>query len=249
MLPVAFVDESIRRVGVSSNPVRVAYHRGVALSPLGFSLTLLMGLSIESSLSFLGVGVPTPIPSLGGMMASGSVYIGITPWPTLFPFGIVLVGVVAFWSIAIPVGRGLVPFRQASPAETLLEEAGRPARFWTRLSASLITFIAIFAVLLIAMGLEALLDAIGLPTAFTEVVFVIALVTAFDGTSMASPGKRLLGLQIVRPAGSRAGLARKACRWIVTAATFFVDPFMIAFRFDKRELHDLICDTVVVHRR
>ena len=138
---------------------------------------------------------------------------------------------------------------QAGPAESLLEEADRPAGFWIRLLASLITFIATLAVLLIAIWLVALLVAMGLPTAFTEVVFVITLVTAFAGISVESLGERLLGLQIVRPDGSSARLTRNACRWIVTVATFFVDPFMIAFRLYKRGPHDLVCDTAVVHGR
>ena len=249
MLPMALVCGSVRRDSTSSNPVRLAFRRGTELSPIAFGLAMLMGLIFESSVSFIGVGVPPPSPSLGEMIAAGRAHVGSAPWLTLLPLGIVLVGAVAFWAIAIPVGRCLAPASQDSPAETPLEKAGRPAGFWIRLAASMITFIATMAVLLIAMGLVALLVAMGLPTALTEGALVIALLTAVAATSVASPGKRVLGLLIVRPDGSGARAPRKTCRWIVTAVTAFVDPFMIAFRKDKRGLHDLICDTVVVHRQ
>ena len=166
----------------------------------------------------------------------------IAPWPTLLPLGIVLVGVVSFWSIAIPVGRGLVPASQASPAETPLDEAGRPAGFWIRLAAFLIDFAAVI-VLYVIYAVTALRSEL------VGTILGIAFLTAFIGILVASPGKRALDLQIVKPDGSRVGLLRKSCRWIVTAVTIIVDPFMIAFRKDKRGLHDLICDTVVLHRR
>ena len=64
-----------------------------------------------------------------------------------------------------------------------------------------------------------------------------------------SLGKRALGLHILRPDGSSAGLGRKFCRSLastVSALTFGIGFLMIAFRRDRRGLHDLICDTVVV---
>ena len=109
--PMALVYGSVRRDSMSSNPVRLAIRRGIALFPLGFSLALLMGLCIESSVSFLGMGVPPPSPSLGGLMNQGMVHYAEAPWILVLPLGIVLVSVAAFWAIVIPVGRGLVPIR------------------------------------------------------------------------------------------------------------------------------------------
>ena len=109
--PMALVYGSIRRDSTSSNPVRLAIRRGIALFPLGFGLALLMGLCIESSVSFLGVGVPPPSPSLGGLVNQGMVHYAEAPWILVLPLGVVLVSVAAFWAIAIPVGRGLVPIR------------------------------------------------------------------------------------------------------------------------------------------
>lgn len=49
--------------------------------------TLQVGLIIvtEASLSFLGAGVPPPIPSWGGMIASGRALIGSAWWLSVFP--------------------------------------------------------------------------------------------------------------------------------------------------------------------
>jgi len=39
----------------------------------------------ESGLSFLGLGVPPPYPTLGGMISSGRDYLFSAPWITIFP--------------------------------------------------------------------------------------------------------------------------------------------------------------------
>ena len=109
--PTALVYGSVRRDSTSSNPVQLAVRRGIALCPLGFSLALLMGLCIESSVSFLGVGVPPPSPSLGGLVNQGMVHYAEAPWAPVLPLGVVLVSVAAFWALVIPVGRGLVSIR------------------------------------------------------------------------------------------------------------------------------------------
>lgn len=41
----------------------------------------------EAGLSFLGLGVPPPTPSLGGMVSQGGDYIRVAPWMSLFPGG------------------------------------------------------------------------------------------------------------------------------------------------------------------
>ena len=43
----------------------------------------------ESALSFLGLGIPPPYPSLGGMLQEGRLYMEVAPWITIFP-GIIL---------------------------------------------------------------------------------------------------------------------------------------------------------------
>ena len=64
-------------------------------------------------------------------------------------------------------------------------------------------------------------------------------------------GKKALGLQTLRPNGSRIGIGRAFARSLAywCSVSFLMLPFlMIIFRRDKRSLHDLICDTVVVRR-
>ena len=65
-------------------------------------------------------------------------------------------------------------------------------------------------------------------------------------------GKRIFALYVVRTDGSKIGfwlaLARSLC-YIVSELLLLVGFLLIALREDKRGLHDLICDTMVVRRR
>ena len=64
-------------------------------------------------------------------------------------------------------------------------------------------------------------------------------------------GKKLFGLYVVRSDGSKIGFGRALARYFASYVSFFtlgVGFIMIAFRSDKRGLHDLICDTVVIQR-
>ena len=119
LLPMALVDGSVRGDRASSGPVRLAVRRGIALSPIGFSLALLMGLFIEFSISFLGIGVPPPTPSLGGMIAEARADFTFAMWTWVFPLGIVLVAVWAFSAIAIPVA-GSYPRQPEQPCRPML---------------------------------------------------------------------------------------------------------------------------------
>ena len=57
------------------------------LSPIIVQVTLAVGNNIiaASSLSFLGVGIPVPIPEWGAMLSDGRTYIRSAPWMCIFP--------------------------------------------------------------------------------------------------------------------------------------------------------------------
>jgi peptide/nickel transport system permease protein len=59
---------------------------------LAFATTVL----IESSLSFLGVGVPPPTPSWGNMIAEGQSRYRIAPWMIIVPTGAILITTLGF---------------------------------------------------------------------------------------------------------------------------------------------------------
>ena len=63
-------------------------------------------------------------------------------------------------------------------------------------------------------------------------------------------GKRALGLYVVRSNGARCGFWRALARQLaqILSTITLIGYLMVAFREDKRALHDLIADTVVVHR-
>ena len=60
--------------------------------------TLWLGTAIrvEASLSFLGMGVAPPTPTLGGMIRDGVDYLGCAPWVSIFPGLCILIIVLAF---------------------------------------------------------------------------------------------------------------------------------------------------------
>lgn len=53
----------------------------IVLATAFFALAILT----ESALSFLGLGVPPPYPSLGGMLADSRSYFSVAPWLAVFP--------------------------------------------------------------------------------------------------------------------------------------------------------------------
>lgn len=86
-------------------------------------------------------------------------------------------------------------------------------------------------------------------------VYETALITLYAATV----GKRLFGMYVVRTDGSRVGWGRALARHllkvllanfaiITLGLVFLAIVMMIALRQDKRGLHDLICDTVVLRR-
>ena len=58
-----------------------------SLGPVIAYATGFMGTALvaEAALSFLGLGVPPPDPSWGGMLADGRSFLEVAPWLTLVP--------------------------------------------------------------------------------------------------------------------------------------------------------------------
>jgi len=168
-----------------------------------------------------------------------------------------------------PVHPGtLYPTAANRPAAFAL---GTPGGFWIRLLPFIIDR------LIIPLPLILLWMLLGLPTpdfsTFEEsfnpppafrslqitIPFLVLLYdTAFIALYGATPGKRLFGMYVVRADGSRIGWGRALVRHLLTTLTlnFAVITvglgalifLVVAFHPDKRGLHDLICDTVVVRR-
>ena len=84
---------------------------------------------------------------------------------------------------------------------------------------------------------------------FLTMAYDTALITYFATTV----GKRAFGLYVVRTDGSRVGFARALARHVLTSLsanlTLGFIFLVVLFREDRRGVHDLICDTVVIRRR
>ena len=147
----------------------------------------------------------------------------------------------------------------------------RPAGFWIRLFATIIDS-AIFTIILTPLlsliyfgSFDGYIDYyytdyfsddidstenIAFDTAelLIRALVVIALWVLWSGKT---PGKALLGIQIIKLDDSPMGWKEAIIRYIgyiLNVITLFIGFLMIAARRDKRGLHDLIAKTKVVHR-
>lgn len=246
LLPMALAYSSVQGDNAPSNPVGFALRGGIALAPAGFSLAFLMGLFVEFELSSWGAGVPRPTPSLGTMVADASLQIVTWWWMAVFPVVIGLVSAGAFFSIVFPVSRVLSSLSgSARPAALGIAPAG----FRIRLAAGCIDLAAVLVVIVLIF----VMGSIDLPiqiAAEIAAAFFIAWNMAIYSILVISPGKRAVGLRVLRLDGSPAGWGRKLCRCLVSLPTLYIiDLLMLACRKDRRALHDLAFDTIVVRRR
>lgn len=87
-------------VAVGAGPVRIALRHYlpnlVNLLIVQASLTAGTAILTESSLSFLGLGLPPPAPSWGGMLREGYLYLEISPLQSFVPGLLIFAGVLAF---------------------------------------------------------------------------------------------------------------------------------------------------------
>ncbi|MCA8969415.1 MAG: ABC transporter permease [Planctomycetes bacterium] len=87
-----------RALGYSSTRIMLRHVAPNCLAPVIVAATLGIGATIlvEASLSFLGLGVPEPVPSWGKMVADGKEYITKAWWMTVFPGFTIVAAVLAF---------------------------------------------------------------------------------------------------------------------------------------------------------
>ena len=138
---------------------------------------------------------------------------------------------------------------------------GTPAGFWIRAGAVIIDEVILGVVMMLialAMGVD--------PSAVPEYLFnsdgfnvgdvadlVVFGAYATIGWSVygTTIGKRVFKLYVVRPDGARLSPGRALVRYLLTLLSGLllgVGYLTVAFRTDKRALHDLIADTYVVRR-
>ncbi len=85
----------------------------------------------------------------------------------------------------------------------------------------------------------------------SHILFLLAFSLLYNpipvGRFAATPGKRALKLRVVRSNGSRVGYRRALVRELAKFGPLLtVNAVVMAFRSDRRGLHDLLADTVVV---
>lgn len=136
---------------------------------------------------------------------------------------------------------------------------GRPGGFWVRFLAYFIDAIiltVLFVVLWPIISGESISEYWSASEELTGGdLFSLALNLVYYTGTVAiwatTIGKRPFGLYVVRTDGSKVGVGRALARYLAyipSALILGVGFFMIALRQDKRGLHDLICDTVVIRR-
>lgn len=82
---------------LGTSPARIVWRHVLpnAAAPIIVSAALGIGhvMLLEASLSFVGIGVPSPQPSWGNMIADGAPVLATAPWTSTFP-GLAIAGVV-----------------------------------------------------------------------------------------------------------------------------------------------------------
>jgi ABC-type dipeptide/oligopeptide/nickel transport system permease subunit len=90
--------EAARALGASNLRIIVKHILPNTVAPIIVMATLEIpkAIIIESTLSFLGLGVPPPTPSWGAIMNAGRAFILDAPWITMAPGLVMMVLVLAF---------------------------------------------------------------------------------------------------------------------------------------------------------
>jgi uncharacterized RDD family membrane protein YckC len=139
----------------------------------------------------------------------------------------------------------------------------RPGGFWVRLVSFIIDGIVVVPLIVLLLTIFTDVSAAGYLDYYADDTDlfnpVIEGFNLFDfayhgflvGLWGATVGKRALGLTVLRTDGSKVGMWRAFGREFaktLSYLTLLIGFIIVAFRKDKRALHDLIADTVVVRR-
>ncbi|WP_332634273.1 RDD family protein [Halalkalibacter flavus] len=131
----------------------------------------------------------------------------------------------------------------------------RPAGFWVRVGASILDVIVVSGTIFILAALFGLTqDAREIVDGIGNLLYSLLLPVLWYGYTV---GKRLLGIRIVKLDGSNVGFGTMLLRVIVAGfvyaitlmIAFIVSAFMVAFRKDKRSIHDMIAKTYVTYEK
>jgi len=139
---------------------------------------------------------------------------------------------------------------------------GGPAGFWIRyvaksldgtlLSIPSTTLGMIMGVIFVATNSQEALQVGQMIGNLLGIVISFAYYTYFVGAYGATPGKMILGLKVIASDRTNVSYGRSAGRWFAAAlnyVTLGIGWLIAAFDKEKRGLHDLICDTRVIHTR
>ena len=150
----------------------------------------------------------------------------------------------------------LAPVAPPAPRPGVQARQARPAGFWIRVAATLVDSLLLMLLSGVFVALSWVTGSSTLSLLGSLLSFAAALAIVFVGWGRfgTSPGKKLLGLAIVAEGtapGEGIGAVKALVRWIgyfLSALLFGIGFLLVAFRGDKRGLHDLVAGTSVVRR-
>lgn len=118
--------QAARALGFSAPRILLRHIIPNVASPIIVAATLGIGntILVEASLSFLGMGVPPPSPSWGGMVAGGRDVMVEAPWITLFPGLAIVLTVMSFNLIGDGLRDALDPRSAGRRTEALAGAGG-----------------------------------------------------------------------------------------------------------------------------
>ena len=145
------------------------------------------------------------------------------------------------------------------PSASGTEGEFEPVGFWPRVGAYILDQLILAAVGYLIFGsppsnvttIPEVLQLMGQRMGYSFLISTIYYV-GLNGHFGATLGKMVIGAKIVRADGSRIGFGIAFLRMLATmisSLTLGIGYLMVAFREDKRALHDLIVGTRVIYKR